>query len=583
MMLKTSKSNVKSKTKNENKKKEKYILNTAEDLLKMPNDTFYKADISSFSGEYYNKIYQEALEVENGKRKLKNIKPITVNIEGKDNVDKFFESKNKGAKEKKDKKEMSGRKSSMTTRSKIKEKLDIKIKIDKKEKDDKKDDSFQTPKKGKKYTKIIKLNKKLKYDSPVSNKSKPIIYTNENYITPVKNRTSLLFDTSGRMREKYNDNDSTNYSTPDKNKTISLRNKFELMRKKEDKPRISSEGRNTEIKKHRFEPLEIIFEENSRIKKVISPEINKKRNSSSKFSRILNHLYNINTSANNDFNHNQNISINKEVKTEDKNNKYEKSISSIFNEIKKRQRKKYYFSLLQKKINYLRQVNSNSKFNQNTNYIQTNNNFNTNNGNIFHNENKNDINTNNTYNSNLNNNNNNKAYNSNNNFSDISNNKYNNQTYDISRKKHHKSKGFRNNNNDHKINKIKFEFKYDSNYGDNIGILGSTDQLGNWCQDKILFLKWNYGNIWSNSIDVDNYNLENFEFKFIISHDGTIYWEKGYNYLVDFEALIDEIKYYKKGRFNKYEYIYKKESSELILKCKWNGWEWDINNYSDKS
>ena len=579
MMLKISKGNTKPKIRNGNNLKEKYVLNIAEDLLKIPNDTFYKIDISSFSGEYYNKIYQEALEVEQGKQKLKNIKPITVDIEGKDNVDKFFESKTKGTKGKKDKKIMSERKSSMTTRSRIKENLDIKIKNDKKEKekDEKKDDSFQTPTKGKKYTKIIKLNKKLKYDSPVSNKSKAIVYTNENYVTPVKNRTSLLFDSYGRMRERNNDNDSTNYSTPDKNKSISLRNKIELMRKREDKPRISSEGRNTEIKSHRNEPLEIIFEENSRIKKVISPEINKKRNSSSKFSRILNNLYNINSSINNDFNHNQNTIINKEVKTEDKNNKYEKSISSIFNEIKKKLRKKYYFSLLQKKVNYLRQIKSNRKFNQITNYIQTNNNFNTNN------ENKNDINTNNTYDNNSNNNNTCNSNNSNNNFSDNSNNNHNNKTYDNSRKKHHKQKGFRNNNNDHKINKIKFEFKYNSNYGDNIGILGSTDQLGNWCQDKILFLKWNYGNIWSNSIDVDNYNLENFEFKFVISHDGTIYWEKGYNYLVDFEALIDEIKYYKKGRFNKYEYIYKKHSSELILQCKWNGWEWDINNNSEKS
>ena len=557
MMLKISKSNIKPKIKNGNNKKEKYVLNIAEDLLKMPNDTFYKIDISSFSGEYYNKIYQEALEVEQGKRKLKNIKPITVDIEGKDNVDKFFESKTKGTKEKKDKKEMSGRKGSMTTRSKIKEKLDLKIKIDKKEKDEKKDDSYQTPNKGNKYQKIIKLNKKLKYDSPVNNKSKAIVFNKEDYVTPVKNRASLLFDSYGRMRERNNDIDSTNYSTPEKNRSNSLRNKIILLRKREDKPRISSEGKNTEIKRHKFEPLEIIFEENSRIKKVISPEINKKRNSSSKFNRILNNLYNINTNTNtnNDFNHNQNTIISKEVKTEDKNNKYEKSLSSIFNEIKKKQRKKYYFSLLQKKINYLKQIKSNNKFNQNTNFIQTNNIFNTNTENIIHNENKNDINTN------------------NNNY----------KTYDDSRKKHHNSKGFRNNNNDHKINKIRIEFKYDSNYGDNIGILGSTDQLGNWCQDKILYLKWNYGNIWSNSIDVDNYNLENFEFKFIISHDGTIYWEKGYNYLVDFEALIDEIKHYKKGRFNKYEYIYKKDSSELILKCKWNGWEWDINNDSEKS
>jgi hypothetical protein len=132
-----------------------------------------------------------------------------------------------------------------------------------------------------------------------------------------------------------------------------------------------------------------------------------------------------------------------------------------------------------------------------------------------------------------------------------------------------------NTNNSHKIKKIVFNFKYNSNYGDNIGILGSNEQLGNWCQDKILYLKWNYGNIWSNSINVDNSKLENFEFKYIISHEGTIYWEKGYNYLVDFEGIIDEIQYNKKGRFNKYEYSYKKENSELILNCKWNGWEWD--------
>ena len=184
MMLKISKSNIKPKIKNGNNKKEKYVLNIAEDLLKMPNDTFYKIDISSFSGEYYNKIYQEALEVEQGKRKLKNIKPITVDIEGKDNVDKFFESKTKGTKEKKDKKEMSGRKGSMTTRSKIKEKLDLKIKIDKKEKDEKKDDSYQTPNKGNKYQKIIKLNKKLKYDSPVNNKLKVFPY---NYLLVTNN------------------------------------------------------------------------------------------------------------------------------------------------------------------------------------------------------------------------------------------------------------------------------------------------------------------------------------------------------------------------------------------------------------
>ena len=48
MMLKISKSNIKSKIKNGNSKKEKYVLNIAEDLLKIPNDIFYTIDISSF-------------------------------------------------------------------------------------------------------------------------------------------------------------------------------------------------------------------------------------------------------------------------------------------------------------------------------------------------------------------------------------------------------------------------------------------------------------------------------------------------------------------------------------------------------
>ena len=71
---------IKSKRKNGNNEKKKYILNTAEDVLKIPNETFYNIDISNFSGEYFKKIYQEALEVEEGKRKLKIIKPLNNKI-----------------------------------------------------------------------------------------------------------------------------------------------------------------------------------------------------------------------------------------------------------------------------------------------------------------------------------------------------------------------------------------------------------------------------------------------------------------------------------------------------------------------
>ena len=123
------------------------------------------------------------------------------------------------------------------------------------------------------------------------------------------------------------------------------------------------------------------------------------------------------------------------------------------------------------------------------------------------------------------------------------------------------------------INKIIFYIRYDSNYGDNIGILGSIDQLGNWSQDKILYLRWNKGNIWKGEIDLLDLNITKFEFKFINRSDGIIYWEKGLNNVVDLNALIEELRNHKKGRFNKFEYSYDINNLELTLICKIKGWE----------
>ena len=127
--------------------------------------------------------------------------------------------------------------------------------------------------------------------------------------------------------------------------------------------------------------------------------------------------------------------------------------------------------------------------------------------------------------------------------------------------------------NKYKINKIIFYIRYDSNYGDNIGILGSIEKLGNWSQDKILYLKWNNGNIWKGEITIDNTIINHFEFKFINRHDGIIYWEKGFNNVVDLKALIEELRYQKKGRYNKYEYSYDINNFEIMFICKIKGWE----------
>ena len=587
-MFKFQKNKFKSRAKNN--QNEIYILNSAEDILKIPEDLFYKIDISNFAGNYYRKIYEEALEVERGKRILKKARQLNFDFELLDeiNLDYFknlepmekIEEKeyNEPKKEKKDKIEKKEKEDKNENKKYIKKKSkEYKIK-----KEDKKETSDKTPTKSSKYIIRVKHDKHLNYDSPINHfKNKTFLDYNEIHnVTQDKNKSQLNFDPLKEMKQR-SMNENKNYIKTDNNDNYLLKNVIEMMRRQ----RIKSEEKNNKYKRQKNEPLEIIFEDNSRKKRVISPEINIKRNFNTKFNKILYNLYNIKTNENNDINsHNNTLNEGNKIT----NNKTEKSLSTMFNEIKKRQKRKYYFSLLQKKINYLKQINSNKKFNKNNIFINDNNNNNfinnekylhfrikTNSSNIDNNEN---------YNNNFQKYSN--TYHSNNNNSNIFN-SYNGSITNFNDKneiveKESNSAIYKNNNNkSHKINKITFNFKYNSNYGDNIGILGSNEQLGNWCQDKILYLKWNYGNIWSNSINVENSKLENFEFKYIISHEGTIYWEKGYNYLVDFEGIIDEIQYHKKGRFNKYEYAYKKENSELILHCKWNGWEWDDNNNSN--
>ena len=83
-MFKHQKNKFKSRAKNN--QNEIYILNSGEDVLKIPEDLFYKIDISNFSGNYYKKIYEEALEVEQGKKKLKKARQLNFNFELLDEI-----------------------------------------------------------------------------------------------------------------------------------------------------------------------------------------------------------------------------------------------------------------------------------------------------------------------------------------------------------------------------------------------------------------------------------------------------------------------------------------------------------------
>ena len=120
------------------------------------------------------------------------------------------------------------------------------------------------------------------------------------------------------------------------------------------------------------------------------------------------------------------------------------------------------------------------------------------------------------------------------------------------------------------FNNIKFEIKYDTKYGEEVGILGSNNELGNWNINNIFHLRWNNGNIWIGNININEPYI-NFEFKFVITFNKEIKkWENGENNKIFFDSLINKIKYNNRGYLNKCEYYYDNINKELYLKCKWN-------------
>jgi hypothetical protein len=118
------------------------------------------------------------------------------------------------------------------------------------------------------------------------------------------------------------------------------------------------------------------------------------------------------------------------------------------------------------------------------------------------------------------------------------------------------------------LQKVTFEIVYPTVFGEEIGILGSGESLGNWKQDKVIKLKWNKGNIWKGSIPINEYNLSDFEFKFVLLSNNKIkQWESGGNNIVNFNNIYQEVVKRRNGKFSKYNYEYLDD--ELVLKCKW--------------
>ncbi len=118
------------------------------------------------------------------------------------------------------------------------------------------------------------------------------------------------------------------------------------------------------------------------------------------------------------------------------------------------------------------------------------------------------------------------------------------------------------------LKKITFEMNYKTKFGEEIGILGNIDYLGNWNTNKVFKLKWTNGNLWVGSIYINEDNLIDFEFKFILLyHNKIIKWESGINNIFSFNDIYQKLIKQKNGQYSKYSYKYLED--ELILKCKW--------------
>ena len=127
-----------------------------------------------------------------------------------------------------------------------------------------------------------------------------------------------------------------------------------------------------------------------------------------------------------------------------------------------------------------------------------------------------------------------------------------------------------------KINKIKFEMKYQTQMGQEVGVIGSLDELGKWNQNKVLRLNWTNGNVWNKEISY--VNGSDFEFKFIFINNGRVVkWEDGNNRPFNFRNVCSNLekKNIKNGviniwNLNNQNLEFDTRNYTLKVTCEWN-------------
>ena len=126
-----------------------------------------------------------------------------------------------------------------------------------------------------------------------------------------------------------------------------------------------------------------------------------------------------------------------------------------------------------------------------------------------------------------------------------------------------------------KIEKIKFQMTYQTQMGQELGVIGSFKELGEWNQDKALKMEWTNGNVWIKKIDYNEGN--DFEYKFIFIVNMRVErWEDGNNRNFNFNEIKNKIENEKNNsdvvNININQQIYKFDSNENLLTiiAQWN-------------
>lgn len=129
-----------------------------------------------------------------------------------------------------------------------------------------------------------------------------------------------------------------------------------------------------------------------------------------------------------------------------------------------------------------------------------------------------------------------------------------------------------------KIDYIVFQMKYNTLPGEDLGVIGSIEELGMWDQNKALKLTWNSGNIWKTKINYNFTRANSFEFKYIFISNGRVkQWEDGSNRKLNYEQLKEIIEpNIKEGylvefkNINGNNIIYNYKDCTLTVSCDWN-------------